>query len=360
MDTAKVVNGLDGKPIILNELEQFQVKSMGERMYNAFGPREKMKNALGYEIQMTSLTTILKKVSQQKFFEISPADYLPVRVGEGAWGTNLTAYRSFSIGDQWETGIVNTGGNNARLASADAAVDSVNIKIFPWAKSVGWSIIDLEMAAKSGSWDLIEAKGKALKKDWDLGIQRLSFLGMRGMNGPTGQAQGLLALPGATVNTSIITAPISAYTPAQLKAFCVAIVESYRANSGRTVFPTHFIMPESDYNGLASQASPDFPIKSTLQLLEEMFKVVCRNAAFKILPLAYADAAYHADVSAIAGKQVYMLLNYDEESLQQNIPVDFTPTAANTIDGFGFQYVAYGQATGVLLLRPLELIYYVY
>lgn len=350
----KILNSR-GEPILLNAHEQHHADWMQRQIAEKFG------NALGYEIPITTLTTIMKKITEQKFFEIAPADYLPVRVGEGAWSAQLTTYRSFQMGGQFEDGIMDTGANNARQAAADAGVDSLSIKVFNWAKSIGWSIFDLELAARSGNWDLVTAKEKARKKNWDLGIQKIAFLGANGNNASGGSCLGLLN-QGSSVqtNTSVITKAISSMSTAELKVFTAAIMEAYRSNCQRTAWPTHFIIPESDYNGLASQASPDFPIKSTLQLLEEMFQVITRNKQFKILPLAYGDAAYHSDVSAIAGKQVYVLLNYDEEALRMDIPVDYTNTLANSLDNFNFQNSGYGQFTGVLAYRPLEMLYFTY
>lgn len=335
-----------GEPIVLNERES--------RIANFL--EQHIKNALGYEISITTLTTIMKKITEQKFFEIAPADYLPLRVGEGAWSAQLTTYRSFSLADDFATGVINTGANNGRLAQADAGVDSVPVKVVNWAKSIGWSIFDLELAAKSGNWDLVTAKEKARKRNWDLGIQKVAFLGLAGDSG----VKGLLTQTGVTTNTSVITKSISSMTTAELKAFIAALVEAYRSNNNRTAWPTHFVIPESDYNGLASQASPDFPIKSTLQLLEEALQLITRNKSFKVLPLAYADNAYHAGVSPIDGKQVYTLLNYEEESIRMDLPVDYQNTLANSIDNFSFQNVGYGQFTGVGIYRPLELMYFTY
>lgn len=340
-----------GKPIVLNAQERYHADYMQRQVNERFG------NSLGYEIPITTLTTIMKKITEQKFFEIAPADYIPLRVGEGAWSAQLTTYRSFEMGAQFEEGIINTGGQNSRLATADAGVDALNIKVYNWAKSIGWSIFDLELAAKSGNWDLVSAKEKARKKNWDLGIQKVAFLGADGLNASGGSCLGLLNQPGVTVNTTTITKAISSMSTAELKVFTAAVIEKYRANCARTAWPTHFIIPESDYNGLASQASPDFPIKSTLQLLEEMFQVITRNKGFKILPLAYGDAAYN---SAVINKQVYVLLNYDEESIRMDIPVDYTNTLANSIDNFSFQNAGYGQFTGVLAYRPLEMLYFQY
>lgn len=348
--------------MVLNDVDQHNVKWMARTLQNQYGnhPMTPMLNSIGYEVAITTLTTITKKISEQKFYEIPFADYFPIRVGEGTWSTNLTTYRSFDVADEFETGIINTGGQNSRLASADAAVDALNIKVYPWGKSIGWSIFDIEFAAKSGNWDLVAAKEKSRKRNWDLGIQRIAFLGARGLNGSAGSCLGLLNQPGVTINNTVITKAISTMTTAELKTFTAAVVEAYRSNSNRTCFPSVFAIPESDYNGLAATVSPDFPIKSILQLLEEMFAVICRNKSFKILPLAYADAAYHGDVASIAGKQIYTLLNYDEESIRMDIPLDYTNTLANSLDNFSFQNAGYGQFTGALAYRPLEMLYFQY
>lgn len=347
-----------GEPVILNEEEIYHAEYMQRMVNDRYYPQ--LKNSLGYEINITTLSTISKQISEQKFFETPPADFVPIRVGDAPWSSNIVHYRSFDIADGFETGILNLGGNNARQANADAGVDSLTVKIYNWSKSIGWSIFELQEAAKSGNWDLVAAKERARKRNWDLGVQKIAFLGLPGQNGLNGNCLGLLNQPGITINTSIITKKVSSMSTSELKLFVETVVEAYRANCNRTAWPTHFEFPESDYNGLASQASPDFPIKSTLQLLEEAFKVTCRNPNFKILPLAYGDAAYHADVTAIAGKQVYTLYNYDEESMRMDVPLDYTNTLANSLDNFNFQNAGYGQVSGVIALRPLEMLYFTY
>lgn len=339
-----VVRNERGEKIVLNSRE----KLIAER-------NQKIANSLGFEVPITTLTTILKSISEQRFFEIAFADYLPVLAGEGAWSSNLEKFRSFELSGQFEEGILNLGSNNSRLASADAGVDALSVQVFDWAKNISWSIPQLEKAAKNNNWDLITAKSKSLKKNWDLGLQKVAFLGAAGSNGLGGACVGLLNLPGITVNTTVITQSIGSMTPAQLKAFSAQLIEAYRSNCNRSAWPTCLIIPESDYNSLASQASPDFPIKSTLELLEEAFKLITRNKNFKILPLAYADAAYSG-----YSYQQYVLMNYDEDSVAMHIPVDFTNTLANSLDNFHFTSVGYGEFTGVQAYRPLEIMYFQY
>ena len=219
----------------------------------------------------------------------------------------------------------------------------------PISKTISWSLFDLELAAKAGNWDLVTAKEKSRKRNWDLGIQKIAFLGL---NGDT-SARGLYTQLGVTDNTTVITQAISSMTADQLNALLVSIIEAYRSNCARTAWPTHFIIPESDYNGLASVSSSSFPLKTKLQLLEEAFQLITRKPDFKILPCAYGDNAYSG-----LGVQKYVLLNYDEESLRMDIPVDYTNTLANSLDNFNFQNVGYGQFTGVQAYRPAELLYF--
>lgn len=334
MSKKVVVLNAQGNPIVLNEMEQ-RIATINQRKVNA----------LGFEVDITTMTTIMKKVSEQKFYNTPFADYVPVKVGEGAWSTSLTTYRSFSLADAFDTGVIGLGGNNGKLASGDAGVDAMNIPVNNWAKTIGWTIFDLQAASRSGNWDLVSAKEKSRKTNWDLGIQAVAFLGM-------GSQKGLLNQAGVTVNTALITKALSLMTAGELSAFCALILNVYRANCNRTCWPSHFVMPESDYLGLASPSSADFPLKSKMAVLLETFQIMTGNAGFKILPSAYAEA--------LGGKQRYALYNYEEESIRMDIPVDYTSTLANSIDNFSFQNVGYGQFTGVLAYRPLEIIYFEY
>lgn len=337
----KVIYNSKGQPILLNAKEQ-QLAVYNENV---------IKNSLGSNVDITTLTTIMKSVIEQKFFELAPADFIPVRVGEGAWSQTLTTFRSFNLGDDFATGVINTGANSSRLAEVDAGVDSVNVKVINWAKQLGWSIPDLELASKSGNWDLVVQKERSRKKNWDLGIQKVAFLGLTGTSG----VQGLLNQSGVTVNTTLITKKLSLMTGTELKAFCAGVLDAYRVNCSRTAWPTHFAIPESDYLGLASFTSADYPLRSVLEVLLETFKVMTKNPNFQILACAYGDSAYNN-----LGKTRYALYNYDEDSIRMDIPVDYTNTMANTVNGFSFENVGYGQFTGVFAYRPAELLYFQY
>ncbi|AFC22570.1 hypothetical protein phi1422_0050 [Bdellovibrio phage phi1422] len=334
-----VIRNSKGEKILLNAQEA-----------KIAGVIQRLCNDLGFEIDVTTLTTLMKKIIEQKFFEISPADYMPIRVGEGAWSTMLTTYRSFSLAEDFATGIIDTGNSNGKLAAVDTGVDAVSIKTYKWAKTIGWTLPELAEAMKSGNWDLITALEKSRKKNWDLGIQEIAFVGMK----DNANVKGLLTQTGNVVNNTFLTKSIKSMTPAELKVLCAGIIDVYRQGCDYTAMPNKFTIPESDYTGLAGAASADFPIKSTKQVLEDTFKEITRNSSFEILPCVYADKIT-AQVPAVAKR--YALYNDNEDSLRMDIPVDYTSTLANSVNNFQFQNAAYGQFTGVLAYRPKELLY---
>lgn len=333
----------NGEPVALNAREQARADVL-QKKYN-----EELRNSLGYEINITTLSMISKRVVEQKFFTIPPADYMPVRVGEGAWSSEIVTYRDFQVAADFETGIINTGASNSKLAETDSGVDAVHVPITNWAKQIVWSFFDLQFAAKSGNWDLVTSKERSRKKNWDLGIQKIAFLG----SATNTNVMGLLSQSAVNSNTAVITKYISTMTPTEFATFVQKVVGAYRTNAQFTAKPTHFIIPELDFNGLATPVSASFPNVSMLSYLLDTFRTITGNPNFKIMPCAYAD-----QINNNLSLNRYVLLNYDEDTLRMDIPVDYTNTMQNTINGFQFQNVGYGQFTGAQAYRPLEILYF--
>ena len=331
-----------GEEVQLNSKEMAVAKAL--EYQNA-----ELLNAMGIDIPITTLTTAIKSVAEQKFYKIAPADYMPVVVGEGAFSTNLLKYTSFNMGGDFEEGLIKTSTHNAQLAQADAGVEGVQIPVINWAKGLSWNLFEVQQAAKTGNWDLITEKEKARKTNWDLGIQKAAFLGV-----PAVGALGLLNQSNVTSDTTTIATSITSMSAAEYQAFVGAVYAAYRANSNYTAEPDTFIIPESDYNGLASAVDPNFPIMSKLEYLKKAFREIV-GAEVTIKKLAYADMAQSG-----LGVQRYVLLHKDADSLAMNIPVDYTATLANSINGFHWENAAYGQFTGVKVFRPKEVLYFDY
>lgn len=354
-----IIRDADDKPILLSVEEQGMADYEQEQLARRRG--REVGNALGAEINITTMTTVARKVVQQTFFEIAPAEYIPVIAGQGAWSTNILTLREFAAGDSFETGIVNNAANNGRIAETNASVDGVNLPVYDWAKRVSWTIMEVQKAARAGNWDYGEALQKSRKKNFDLGIQRIAFLGAVGFQNSYNNCYGLLNLPNVFSDTTAFAAagnvPISSMPLTALNSFVAAIVKIYRVNCQRTTWPTDFYVPESDWIGMGGdQYSPTFPIGTILEILDKAFKKIIPNGKFNgIKPISYAQVSYSG--GALATDQ-YVLLNKNDEVLNMQLPVPYTTTVPNSVDNFQLQDVGYAQFTGVQALNPRQIVYF--
>ena len=314
-------------------------------------------SGMGFQIAKDTLTYIKKEVTTQKFYDVEGGltTYVPMPVGEGAFAQSILTNLDYSTAGDFESGIINTGSNNDRLAQADAAVSSKTVQVANWAKGIGYSVFDIEQALMANNWDAIAAKERARKKNWDLGLQALTFLGSK--SNPN-DFPGLLTSPEINVNLQLIQQPISTMNAANFATFVAGLISAYFANANKTAKPDRFLIPYSDFFGLQTfvpnvigTGEGNYPV-SRLAYLLQAFKAASQNPNFQILPIAYADA--DTNLSWGVDKQLYLLYRYDAESVRMDVPVDYTVTQANTMNNFQFQSAAYGSFTGVHFYRPLE------
>lgn len=310
----------------------------------------RMLNAAGIKVDITTLTTALKSVSHQKFFEVAPGDYMPVNVGEGAFQMELLKWVDYSPATDFEAGNIKLGMDGSKMATADASVEGIKSPIINWGKKITWDLFAVNTAATQGNFDLVLSKERSRKKNWDLGIQKIAFLG----SASNPNVKGLLTQDNVTKNAELITEPLSGMTATELSTFASKVAAAYRQNCNYSAKPTHFVIPESDFLGLGTPSNAEYPLLTKLEILEKAFQQAF-GAGFKILPIAYGDKS----VSGLT-QNVYALYNFDPDSLEMNIPVQYTSTIANTLDGFTWVNVAYGQYSGVKAYRPKEMLYFVY
>jgi hypothetical protein len=310
--------------------------------------------SVGYDYAIRTTTLIRQKTLQQKFFEVAPADYLPVVVGEGAWMEEIRTNLEYNTAGDFESGIMKSGFSQASLPQVDVALSNKNAVIKTWAEGYEYSIPELEQAMRATNWDKVTGKTRALKKLWDLGIQKVAFLGLLS---DAVKVPGLLTNADVTVNTTKITQNISAMSTTDFQAFVAGILAAYRDNANRTAWPNKFVIPEDDFLGLGSASSKDFPIGDKITYLENFFKKLTGRSDFKILPLVYGNKAANAGYVSVAGKNRYALYNDDPETLRLDIPVPFqfiNPTQM----AISFQGAAVGQFTGAIIYRPREVMYF--
>ena len=321
----------------------------GATLLNANGDID--LTGLGYQIAIDTLTYIKKQVVEQSFYMIEPAKFVPMPVGEGSFAQAMLTNLSLSTSGKFEEGIINQGSNNDRLATADAAVTAVSVPVINWAKSVGYSIFEVQQALLSGNWDPIEQKHRARKENWDLGIQEIAFLGASSRT----DVRGLINQSDVNINTTLVPVPISEMSVGEFSTFVGTIIAAYLTNCNQTRYPNIFVMPLSDYVGLAVPVSTSAALGSKLEYLRKAFAEIVPGGV-EIMATAYNNAEINNDLRGL-NKNRYVLYRKDVQTLRMDIPVDYTTTSPGTLNNFQFQDAAYAQFTGVKAYKPLEVLY---
>jgi len=311
--------------------------------------------SLGYQYAIQTTTQIRARTVDQKFYEVSVADKIPVEVGEAAWLENIKTNLVYQAGQDFETGIIQAGTSGAKIAKVDVGTAPKTQVIKTWAKGYDYSVPDVNKALASNNWDVVTARLKALKKNWDLGVQKTAFLGLK---------SDLTNVPGLLTNANLTSADlttiaknISSMTYAEIQTMVSVMLSKYYANSGSTVLPDAFEIPMDDYLGLGGFTSPQFGNRTILSYLNEWLKEMTGNPNFLIYGLAYGMASNNAGYVSAGGKNRYVLYRRDPETLRMDIPVDFTLNAPNTADNFMWNGVGYGQFTGCVIFREPEVYY---
>lgn len=307
---------------------------------------------VGYEQTIDTLTYIKQEVIKQKFYEENPGDFIPVKVGEGSFSSEFLYYTNFELSDDFESGIMGQG-TGTRKSKLDVGYDAVRLTPYFWSKEIDYSLVEINQAAKNigSAISLITQREEAGKRNWDLGIQKVSKLGSSNVSG----VEGLYNLTGVTNNLVTITKAISSMTPAEIQSVVKDMMNAYWTNNNKTAKPDTLNIPTSDYFGLSEFIDATGIYKSKGDYLLEAFKFATGNPNFKILPSQYADSADNG-----LGVNRYTLYRNDPQTLEMNIPIDYTTTTFGTINNFDFNSVAYGQFTGVIAKRPKEILYFSY
>ena len=335
------------KSKILNK--ELRNSIVGNQLLNsggAFGPTD-----LEYQYAIDTLSYIRTEIIKQTFYEVAPADFIPVDVGEAAYASEIVSNLEFAIGGDFFAGDTSANGNMGKISNVNVGLTPLRIPTQFWIKGVLWNIIEIKQAAQYKRWDVVAARMESLKKDWDLGIQEVAFLGHPRIT----TMPGLINNSDLTPNTTLITTPISEMSTAEFKAFVAGILKAYWAYSNNTVLPDTFVLPMNDYLGLGDFVS-DLDVRmSKIEYLTKLFTQMTGNANFKIQGLAYCQSEINA--SRGIEKNRYVLYRKDPKTLKMGIPVDFTMFAPNTADETQWAQRAMGQYSGVLMTKPLEVLY---
>ena len=313
-------------------------------------------NAVGADQNITTLTTVLPTIIEQKFYEMPLADIVDIEVGQGnPFNTTLFNWTTEIRGGDFEAGLVNMAKNRADANADDIAVSPTERKVIGWKKDVNYNIFEEgTFAAGTKNMDYAQAKYRARKKQYDLGIQDTVNFGLK-----SDQANypGILTQSEVTSNTTLITKTLSSMTANELNTVVAGLLPAYMNECAYTDKPNVFMIPAGDYYGLTSQMSAEYPMKTKLEILEDALRRGTGDGNFKVIPNAYCMKANNATITGL-NKNRYVLYRKDPDRLIMNVPLDFTVTLPGTINGFDYTSAAYSRFTGVKLFRPKTMLYF--
>ena len=312
------------------------------------------QEALGYQYAIQTTTLIRSQVIEQKFYKVPFAEYIPVEVGTGAFLEEIKTNLTYDSAGSFESGIVGTASGPTQLAQVGIGTSPKTATIVTWAKGYQYNLVELKKALAANNWDIVAGKMRALKRNWDLGLQEVSFLGLKSNS----NIPGLLSNSEVTVDTDTIKGYLHALNYTDFATFVQNLLAAYFANSNSTELPDHFIIPMVDYLGLETPVSPQFPLISMLDYLFKAFRSATMNPNFKIIGVAYCDQVNNVGYWTALGSNRYVLYRKDPETLKMEIPVDMVLNSAATGDNFNWNGVGLGQFSGTVIYRVPEVMYF--
>lgn len=328
--------------------EQKEAKELfNEAELGVISRNQELVNAAGYgEIDITLLTLIERQISQQKFYKVDPAKFIPIDTAQGGWNDFITALRSYANAEgdisTWTRGL---DADNARRGQVGVKLESVPVRLHNLNKMVSYSLFELKQSMETGIWNIVTEKERARKIDYDLSVQSALLLG-------NSQHKGLLNQSEVTTSSTILTKKISEMTSEEFKKFLQTVFAEYFKQTGYTAMPNTLVLPVSDFMGLGTAVDEQYPVFTTMfQRLSDVFKQVTGDTSAEILPLVYCEPEFND------GNYKYVLYRKDFDTLRAYNPFQYNVVQGATIDGINYQNTAYARLSDVFVNRPKEMLY---
>lgn len=325
---------VDGVEILFNEEEKATLDNV-----------QRLVNEAGFgDIDITLLTALEARIAQQKFYEVDVDKFIDIARDTGGYADSITAFKNLQLqesDDSWEADLM---GDNARKGQGTVGLEPFSVRIRSLIRMVSYSLLEIRQAQQTGVWNVVLEKERARKRSHDLYVQRVLLAG-------TDKHEGLLNQSGVTANTTAITKQMKNMSVAEWQAFLGSIFGEFAKASNYTAMPNRFVIPYTDYLGLAQCADETYPLKSKLERLTESFKQMC-GADAEILPLAYCNASQNG------GTNKYVLYRKDFDVIRAYAPVGYSVVEGASVDGFNYQNTAYSRLSDVVLVRPQEIMYF--
>jgi hypothetical protein len=144
--------GLIAMAGIIGSIQKSKSKIHGKELRNsgqllnsggAFAPSD-----FGYQYAIDTLTYIREKIIDQTFYEIAPADFFTVDIGEAAYASQIESNQEVMTGGDFFAGDTNAGGNMGDISTVNIGLAPMSIPTQFWIKGVNWNIIEIKQAAQ--------------------------------------------------------------------------------------------------------------------------------------------------------------------------------------------------------------------
>lgn len=273
--------------------------------------------ATGLEQLITTTTDIIAGTVDTLYYQLNGqklSDFCPIEVGKGAYATQLLQYAINYKANAGKQGIINPTANGINKdANSTLQIGTLTLKnnFWRWEYSITNELVNMGRV-NAETFSIIEENEKARKKVWDLMLQDAWFEGLG-----DGVSYGLLNQPLVNINTTLMTAKLSAMTDSQFGAFLAAVGNAFGQNSSYTLTFNRMLIPTSDFYGL-TQPYGQFGL-NRLQVLEDAIKRVV-GGDFKIVHSKYNEMA-----NAAGNGARYVFYNADVDNVCSYLPVPYTP-----------------------------------
>ena len=198
---------------------------------------------VGLDQIITTTTDIIAGTVDTLYYELNGqklSDFVPIEVGKGAYATQLLQYAVNYKANAGKQGLVNPTANGiAKDANSTLQVGTFTMynNFWRWTYEVSNELVNIARV-NAETFSIIEENEKARKKVWDLMLQDAWFNGLG-----DGKSFGLLNAPDVSVNTTLITAKLSAMTDAQFETFLGAAGGAFGTNSNYTITFNRLLIP---------------------------------------------------------------------------------------------------------------------
>lgn len=310
----------------------------------------------GINPRIDLLARVMRGVTEQKYYTVPLTDFFTVNIGGGGgeenWDMQLLKFTKYTSGDDTiESGIISTAENSSRLSEVTATFGTKSFRIWDWVKLTNYSLHQLKTAMAAGNFDFIEEQEKSRYLNWKLGMQRMAFLGSDKI------ATAGLVVSGTFIDNTLFPAgsSLSTMNAATFNTVVAGLIPRFCAQVSYTSMPDRFVIPMDDYIKLAATVSPDFPILSRIQHLENVLRAQTGNPNFRVLGLPYCMTQY----SGLA-KPRYILYNGDANTMSFEIIINYNNIMGNSITngGLHFTSAAYSRFAGLCVYREQEILYF--